>query len=117
MTKINKQLRTKLRTRRTKSKIVSKDARPRLVVYRSNKGISVQVIDDKIGKTIVTATSREISRQKQSPVKVATAVGELIAKKAIAAKVKKVVFDRRGYAYHGRVKEVAEAARKNGLIF
>ncbi|WP_295653552.1 50S ribosomal protein L18 [uncultured Mucilaginibacter sp.] len=92
--------------------------RPRLSVYRSNKGIYAQVIDDITGKTLVSASSlsKEFatagSKSDQS-----VAVGKLVAEKAIAAGIKQVVFDRNGYLYHGRVKSLAEGAREGGLIF
>lgn len=92
--------------------------RPRLSVFRSNKGIYAQVIDDLSGKTIVSASSlskefsTEGSKSNQS-----IAVGKLVAEKAIAAGIKEVVFDRNGYLYHGRIKSLAEGAREGGLIF
>lgn len=92
--------------------------RPRLSVYRSNKGIYAQVIDDLSGKTLVSASSlskeftAEGSKSDQS-----VAVGKLVAEKAIAAGIKEVVFDRNGYLYHGRIKSLAEGAREGGLIF
>lgn len=92
--------------------------RPRLSVFRSNKGIYAQVIDDLSGKTIVSASSlskdftAEGSKSDQS-----VAVGKLVAEKAIAAGIKEVVFDRNGYLYHGRIKSLAEGAREGGLIF
>ncbi|MDR6940348.1 50S ribosomal protein L18 [Mucilaginibacter pocheonensis] len=93
-------------------------ARPRLSVYRSNKGIYAQIIDDLSGKTIVSASSLSKdfsatgSKSDQS-----VAVGKLVAQKAIAAGIKDVVFDRNGYLYHGRVKSLAEGAREGGLNF
>ncbi|WP_129716320.1 50S ribosomal protein L18 [Pedobacter sp. SYP-B3415] len=92
--------------------------RPRLSVFRSNKGIYAQVINDVTGSTIVSASSLSKdfsasgSKSEQSQ-----AVGKLIAEKAIAAGVKEVVFDRNGYLYHGRVKSLAEGAREGGLVF
>lgn len=92
--------------------------RPRLSVFRSNKGIYAQVIDDLSGKTLVSASSLSKdfatsgSKSDQS-----VAVGKLVAEKAIAAGIKQVVFDRNGYLYHGRVKSLAEGAREGGLIF
>ena len=92
--------------------------RPRLSVFRSNKGIYAQVIDDLSGKTLVSASSlskeftAEGSKSDQS-----IAVGKLVAEKAIAAGIKEVVFDRNGYLYHGRIKSLAEGAREGGLIF
>ena len=92
--------------------------RPRLSVYRSNKGIYAQIIDDVNGKTIVSASSlsKDFSangtKSEQS-----VAVGKLVAQKAIAAGITTVVFDRNGYLYHGRVKSLAEGAREGGLNF
>ena len=89
--------------------------RPRLCVFRSNKQIYVQIINDLTGKTLVCASSlgMETMPKKEQAAK----VGEAIAAKAIEAGVEKVVFDRGGYLYHGRVKELADAARKGGLKF
>jgi large subunit ribosomal protein L18 len=90
--------------------------RPRLSVYRSNKAIYVQVIDDIHGHTLVSARSQELGLHGNNK-EVAQKLGALIAEKALAAGIKQVVFDRSGYLYHGRVKELAEAARKAGLDF
>ncbi len=92
--------------------------RPRLSVFRSNKEIYAQVIDDLSGKTLVSASSLskgfiiEGSKSDQS-----VAVGKMVAEKAIAAGIKEVVFDRNGYLYHGRIKSLADGAREGGLIF
>ncbi len=92
--------------------------RPRLSVFRSNKGIYAQVIDDLSGKTLVSASSlskefaSEGSKSNQS-----VAVGKLVAARAIAVGIKEVVFDRNGYLYHGRIKSLAEGAREGGLKF
>ena len=92
--------------------------RPRLSVFRSNKGIYAQVIDDLSGKTIVSASSlsKDFSAEGSKSVQ-SVAVGKLVAEKAIAAGIKEVVFDRNGYLYHGRIKSLAEGAREGGLIF
>ena len=89
--------------------------RPRLVVFRSNKQIYVQIINDMTGTTLVSASSlgMETCPKKEQAAK----VGELAAKKALEAGITAVVFDRNGYLYHGRVKEVADAARNGGLKF
>lgn len=84
-------------------------------VFRSNKQIYVQIIDDEAAKTLVAASSMGL--EKMNKCEQAAKVGELIAEKAIKAGIQTVVFDRNGYLYHGRVKEVAEAARKAGLKF
>ena len=92
--------------------------RPRLAVFRSLKHISAQVIDDATGKTLVAATSLEKSLRDAGPKAVeAAAVGKLLAQRARAAGVTKVVFDRAGYRYHGRIKSLADAAREAGLEF
>jgi large subunit ribosomal protein L18 len=92
---------------------------PRLSVFRSNSNIFAQIIDDTKGVTLVSASSidKEIKLENGSNVEAAIKVGELLAKKAKKAKITKVVFDRGGHLYHGRVKALAEAARENGLEF
>ena len=90
----------------------------RLTVYRSEKNIYAQIIDDKQGKTLVAASSKDKEiKAKGSTIAGATEVGALIAKRAQKAGIKEVVFDRSGYLYHGRVKALADAARENGLSF
>ncbi|HWZ16882.1 MAG TPA: 50S ribosomal protein L18 [Mucilaginibacter sp.] len=93
--------------------------RPRLSVYRSNKGIYAQIIDDVSGKTLVSASSlsKDFNAEKGSKIDQSVAVGKLVAEKAIAAGIKDVVFDRNGYLYHGRVKSLADGAREGGLNF
>jgi large subunit ribosomal protein L18 len=93
--------------------------RPRMTVFRSNKEIYVQLVDDLGGKTIVAASSQagDIASQKVTKIEKAKLVGKLIAEKATEARVNSVRFDRNGYLYHGRVKSLAEAARENGLKF
>ncbi|MCF8361380.1 MAG: 50S ribosomal protein L18 [Prolixibacteraceae bacterium] len=92
---------------------------PRLSVFRSNKQIYAQIIDDLSGKTLASASSldKEIDAGKVNKTEQAAMVGKLIAEKAKQANIEKVVFDRNGYLYHGRVKSIAEAARKGGLKF
>jgi len=93
---------------------------PRLSVFRSNRQISVQVIDDLTGRTLVSASSLEKVISQTGPVKKvdqAKLVGKLIAEKALATGISKVVFDRSGYLYHGRIKSLADAAREGGLKF
>ncbi|MDA3891858.1 MAG: 50S ribosomal protein L18 [Salinivirgaceae bacterium] len=99
------------------SKISGTTEMPRLSVFRSNKQISVQVIDDATGKTLVSASSlnKEVADIKGNKTQQAEKVGELIAKSAIEKGIKAVVFDRNGYLFHGRVKALAEAAKKEGL--
>ena len=93
-------------------------ARPRLSVYRSNKGIYAQIIDDITGNTLVSASSlsKEFSAT-GTKIEQSKVVGKLVAEKAIAAGINQVVFDRNGYLYHGRVKSLAEGAREGGLTF
>jgi len=92
-------------------------ARPRLNVFRSNKAIYAQLIDDVAQVTLVAASSQETKDVNGSNIAGATAVGKLVAEKALAQGIKTVVFDRGGYIYHGRVKALAEAAREAGLEF
>lgn len=100
---------------RVRNKISGTAERPRMSVFRSNKQIYVQVINDENGSTLVAASSlgMETLPKKEQAAK----VGEAVAKKAIEAGISQVVFDRNGYLYHGRVKEVADGARKGGLKF
>lgn len=91
---------------------------PRLTVYRSNKQIYAQVIDDTSGKTLASASSQGVKECEKKPkVEQATVVGKLIAEKAKSAGVEKVIFDRNGYLYHGRIKSLADSAREGGLKF
>lgn len=90
---------------------------PRLNIFRSNKNIYAQVIDDVEGVTLASASTLDSEVSGDSKVEQAAAVGGLIAKRAIDKNVKKVVFDRGGYKYHGRAKALADAARENGLEF
>lgn len=92
-------------------------ARPRLNVFRSNQAIYAQIIDDVAQTTLVAASSLEIKEVNGGSITGATAVGKLLAEKALAKGIKAVVFDRGGYIYHGRVKALAEAAREAGLEF
>ena len=93
--------------------------RSRLSVFRSNRDIYAQIIDDQNGVTLVSASSRiaEINEQKITKSEKSVLVGKQLAQKAIDAGITKVVFDRNGYLYHGRVKSLADAAREGGLIF
>ncbi|HJX59151.1 50S ribosomal protein L18 [Candidatus Woesebacteria bacterium RBG_19FT_COMBO_47_8] len=103
---------------RVKMKVRGDASRPRLSVFRSNKNIYAQIIDDAAGKTLVSAKNREKEIAKiKSKMEAASAVGEAIAVRALKAKIKKVVFDKGGFKYHGRVKALAEGARKGGLEF
>ena len=111
-TKIERRIKNKYRIR---NKIFGTAERPRMSVFRSNQQISVQIINDLTGTTLASASSlgMEACPKKEQAAK----VGELIAKKALEAGITTVVFDRNGYLYHGRVKEVADAARNSGLKF
>ncbi|MBQ9181492.1 MAG: 50S ribosomal protein L18 [Bacilli bacterium] len=104
---------------RVKEKLVGTKEVPRLNVFRSNKNIFAQIIDDDARVTLVSASTidKELKLENGSNVEAAVKVGELLAKRAKKAKIKKVVFDRGGYLYHGRVKALADAARENGLEF
>ncbi|MEZ4803869.1 MAG: 50S ribosomal protein L18 [Gelidibacter sp.] len=116
LTKNQKRLKIKSRIR----KVVSgTEARPRLAVFRSNKEIYAQIVDDVTGKTISAASSRDkdISSAKGTKSEIATLVGKSIAEKALKAGVETIAFDRGGYQYHGRVKSLAEGAREGGLKF
>ena len=112
-TKIERRIKIKYRVR---NKISGTAERPRMSVFRSNKQIYVQLIDDLSGKTLAASSSLGIT-EKLPKKEQAAKVGELIAKKAQEAGITTVVFDRNGYLYHGRVKEVADAARNCGLKF
>lgn len=119
---MKKQHRRLRRKRRVRKKITGTNDRPRLTVFRSHQNIYAQIIDDAAGRTLVAASTME------SPVAgqiegsggncaAAKVVGKTLAEKASEAGIKKVVFDRNGYPYHGRVKDLAEAAREGGLEF
>jgi large subunit ribosomal protein L18 len=116
---LTKSERKKRIQKRIRKKISGTTARPRLSVYRSNIEIYAQVIDDKTGKTIVAAGSRDkdLKGDKSAKAEISKKVGIAIAAKAKAAGIEAVVFDRGGYLYHGRVKALAEGAREGGLKF
>lgn len=116
LSKSEKRQRIKYRIRKSVS---GTTASPRLSVFRSNKEIYAQLIDDTTGVTLVSASSRDkdLSSFKGTSVEIAAEVGKTIAKKALAAGVESVVFDRGGYLYHGRVKSLADGARNGGLNF
>ena len=103
------------RLRRT---IVGSAERPRLVVFRSNRGVQAQLVDDVDGRTLAAANHRELKKSfKGTKTEQAAEVGKLLAGKAKKAGIESVVFDRGGYLYHGRVKALAEGAREGGLNF
>jgi large subunit ribosomal protein L18 len=111
-TKIERRTKIKYRVR---NKVSGVAERPRMSVFRSNKQIYVQIINDQTGRTLAAASSLGLEAMPKK--EQAAKVGEMIAKKAIEAGITSVVFDRNGYLYHGRVKEVADAARNGGLKF
>lgn len=104
---------------RIRKRVTGTASMPRLSVFRSNRDVYVQLIDDENGNTLIAASSREkdIAAQKTAKVDSSKLVGEAIARKALDLGIKKVVFDRSGYLYHGRVKAVADGAREGGLEF
>jgi large subunit ribosomal protein L18 len=110
--KVERRIKIKYRIRKS---VNGTAERPRMSVFRSNKQIYVQVINDLTGKTLASASS--LGLEAMPKIQQAQKVGELISQKAQAAGVTAVVFDRNGYLYHGRVKELADAARKGGLKF
>ena len=116
LSKLERRKRIKHRIR----KIVSGNAtKPRLSVFRSNKEINAQLIDDIAGTTLVTASSREksIASKKGTKVEIAAIVGKALAEKATKAGIESAAFDRNGFLYHGRVKALADSAREAGLKF
>jgi large subunit ribosomal protein L18 len=116
---ITKEQRRKRIQMRIRKRLAGTPSAPRLSVFRSNKDIYVQIIDDVKGTTLLAASSREkaIAGQKVTKTEQAKLVGNAIAQKAVAAGIKTIVFDRGGFLYHGRVKALAEAAREGGLQF
>ena len=116
----NKELiKNKIRTRihnRVRSKIFGTSDVPRLSVFRSNKNMFIQIINDETGTTLVSVNNKEIKKE-INKTNTGKQMGKLIAKKAQEKKISKVVFDRGRYKYHGRIEAVAQAARENGLIF
>jgi large subunit ribosomal protein L18 len=102
---------------RIRQKLAGTAVRPRLNVYRSLSHIYAQVIDDQKGVTLVSASSMELKLKTGGNVAAAKEIGKAVAEKAVAQGIKKVVFDRGGYLYHGRIKALADAAREAGLDF
>lgn len=111
----DKKIRDTRRHAKVRAKIAGNSARPRLSVFRSNRGMFLQIIDDLNGKTLVSAASSEVKAKTKT--EAALALGKLIATKAKDKKIEAIVFDRGAYRYHGRVKAVAEGAREGGLKF
>ena len=120
---INNNIKRKSRRRnRSKSSSMFHEKYPRLVVYRSNKHFESQIINDFEAKTLISASSKDSNLKKEiesskSKIEISTVVGKKLAAKAVEKKIKKVVFDRNGYPFHGRVKAFADAAREAGLEF
>ena len=115
--KLDKNVSRLRRHARVRAKLSGTTEAPRLCVYRSNKNIEAQIIDDTKGVTLVSSSSMVLKLDNGSNIEAAGKVGKDIAEKALAKNIKKVVFDRSGYIYHGRVKALAEAAREAGLDF
>ena len=117
MKKINTKIKRLLRNR-SKLKRVNVD-RYRVAIFKSLKNISAQIIDDRVNKTIVSASSMEknMKKEKKNKTDLSILLGEVLAKRASEKKINKVYFDRGGYKYHGRIKALAESLRKNGLNF
>jgi len=108
------------RKKRARAKLLGTAERPRFSIFRSNRYTYAQLIDDQAGRTLVSASTREVrksERETMSKQKQAEQIGELVAKKAIERGIKQAVFNRGGYKYHGRVGAVAEGARRGGLQF
>ena len=105
------------RRRRVRAKVRGTAERPRLSVFRSNRGIQAQVIDDVAGRTLAAVNWTEDDLKLLKSMDQAKRAGELVAERAKAAGIEAVVFDRGGYRYHGRVKALADGARENGLTF
>jgi large subunit ribosomal protein L18 len=115
MTVVSKQQQRLRRRRRIRAKVRGNAERPRLSVYRSNRGIFAQLVDDDSGHTVAAVNWTESDLRKLDPMEQAKQAGETLAKRAGEAGVKSCVFDRGGYRYHGRVKALAEGAREGGL--
>ncbi|OGI25851.1 MAG: 50S ribosomal protein L18 [Candidatus Moranbacteria bacterium RBG_13_45_13] len=113
---VNKSQKRAKRIRRTRAKISGTASRPRLCVFRSLKYIYAQIIDDENGRVLASVDSRKIKKAKNN-IETAGKLGEEIAKIAMEKKIKEVFFDKHGYKYHGKVKAVADGARKEGLKF
>lgn len=114
MAKLERKARIKKGIRK---KVQGTPARPRLSVFRSNRGIYAQVIDDTLGRTLVHASSMELESKGKLNVDISKTVGKKVAERAKEAGIAQIVFDRNGYLYHGNVKALAEGAREGGLNF
>ncbi|MEX1015556.1 MAG: 50S ribosomal protein L18 [Phycisphaeraceae bacterium] len=112
-----KQVRRSRRKTGIRKRVFGTPEQPRLTVFRSNKHMYAQVIDDLDGRTLVAASTTQANVDKGGDVTAAATVGKALAEKAVAAGIKQVTFDRNGFKYHGRVKALADAAREGGLKF
>jgi large subunit ribosomal protein L18 len=117
MSVVTKPQRRLRRRRRVRARIRGSAERPRLSVYRSNRGVFAQLIDDQTGRTLAAVNWTEAELRGSSPMEQAKRAGELLAERATDAGVSTCVFDRGGYRYHGRVRALAEGAREGGLKF
>jgi len=117
MTVVTKHKARLKRRRRVRAKVVGTAERPRISVFRSNRGIQAQLVDDLAGHTLAAVSWTESDLRSLKPMEQAAKAGELLAERAKAAGIESVVFDRGGYQYHGRVKALAEGAREGGLNF
>jgi len=117
MTVLTKPARRLRRRRRVRAKVRGSAERPRISVFRSNRGIFAQLIDDDAGRTIAAVNWTEAEIRDLKPIDQAKRVGALLAERANAAGVERAVFDRGGYQYHGRIRALAEGAREGGLAF
>ncbi len=115
--KLSKSARRNRIHKRIRRRITGTASCPRISVFRSNKEIYVQIIDDVNSTTLLATSSRELTEKAGNKVEQSKQVGKLLAEKASAANISKVVFDRSGYLYHGRIKSLAEGAREGGLNF
>ena len=113
-TRLNRNINRALRQKRVRSRVQGTATKPRLTIFRSNKFTYAQLIDDAAGKTLASASTKTM-KEKAPKAKLAEKLGEIIAEKAKKAGISTAVFDRGAYQFHGRVKAVAEAARKGGL--
>ena len=115
MKKVNSKIKRKIRNRKKMKDVNSNKLR--ISVFKSSKNISAQIIDDKIRKTLVSASSteKELKKTKTKKMDLSNILGELLAKRAKEKKISSVYFDRGGYKYHGRIKALADSLRKNGL--
>jgi large subunit ribosomal protein L18 len=117
MTVLSPPTRRLKRRRRVRAKVRGSAERPRISVFRSNRGVFAQLIDDDAGRTIASVQWTESDLRSLKPMEQATQAGKLLAERAKAAGIESAVFDRGGYQYHGRVKALAEGAREAGLSF